>query len=517
MRKELLLEKDSQFKTYWMKYAKHIIMTLVFVLIPLICCVFFCWMNGIGFKNIFTYGMAGNDEAIYQKMIEGIVDYGMPVGYFGYNESHANVGTFSTWSPFLLLNWGILGKIFGMQADSLIKFNILQLMFSMGLFYILAKPDIRKSLYIIAMYVAFLSITYNGFLMLPEINCYVFIIIFLGLFVNLRKTSELRKIKLCILFGIAILLTWMRPYYIVLLLMPSYELVKRCRKKKEGIIICTILFICTGLSYLWVYKNMCAPFFADLLNFSIMENIFSNPFGTMKGLLIIFLQSFRQYLQYVRGGILGDASFGCASAGILAVLVSLIFYFKKELHEKNYDEAIVTGTGIVFVLATYCAAAILFSIVSGNKHFLELIVLGIFVIGLKGDRKIVSFMIISLCWLCLLQIGNYSCIEQDDALVMWMEEGEKQLESRITVDPENDYWDNTIIWILDGTWWRGLYAVPSGMGINCCMADYVLDNWGNLQSRYLYTEQGGEVDIFCEKQEAILIAEYGSVHVWQLR
>lgn len=96
MRKELVGKMAYKFKTYWTKYAEHIILTLTFTLIPLICCNLLCWMNGIELKNISAYGMAGNDEVIYQKMVEGIVDYGMPVGYFGYNESHANFGTFST-------------------------------------------------------------------------------------------------------------------------------------------------------------------------------------------------------------------------------------------------------------------------------------------------------------------------------------------------------------------------------------------------------------------------------------
>lgn len=214
---------------------------------------------------------------------------------------------------------------------------------------------------------------------------------------------------------------------------------------------------------------------------------------------------------------MGEATSGSSSAGILAVLISLIFYLRNELHENNYGEAIVTVTGIAFVIVTYCAAATLIPISAGRKHFLELIVLGIFIIGLKGDRKIVSFMIISLCWLCLLQIEQYPVIEKDDALITQIEDGDQQLKSHITVDPENDYWDNTIIWTLEDTSWRELYAVPAGMGISCCKNNYVLYNWENLQSKYLYTAQGGEVDIFCESQNATLIAEYASVHVWELR
>lgn len=201
-----------------------------------------------------------------------------------------------------LVNWSILAAIFGMQVDSLITFNIIQLVLSMGLFYFLAKPNIKQSLFIITMYIVFLPITYYAFTMLPEISCYAYIIVFLGLFVNLRNTSRFRKIKLGILFAIPILLTWMRPFYLILLLLPGHELLKICRKKSVGIITCVVLFVCAGAGYLWIYDNMCAPYFSDLLKFSIMENIVSAPIKTVKELLLLFFTIFQAISSICAGG-----------------------------------------------------------------------------------------------------------------------------------------------------------------------------------------------------------------------
>ena len=64
--------------------------------------------------------------------------------------------------------------------------------------------------------------------------------------------------------------------------------------------------------------------------------------------------------------------------------------------------------------------------------------------------------------------------------------------------------------------WQDLYAFPSGIGINLCMKQYVLDNFDNLKSKYIMTNLGGDVDIKCLQSGKELLAEYGEVHIWKL-
>ena len=40
-----------------------------------------------------------SDEVIYSKQLSAAVQYGAPQGYFGFNESHAAVGTYARWGP----------------------------------------------------------------------------------------------------------------------------------------------------------------------------------------------------------------------------------------------------------------------------------------------------------------------------------------------------------------------------------------------------------------------------------
>ena len=44
----------------------------------------------------------------------------------------------------------------------------------------------------------------------------------------------------------------------------------------------------------------------------------------------------------------------------------------------------------------------------------------------------------------------------------------------------------------------------------------MLEHFEELQSKYLYTSKGDTIDLLCESR-GILIADYGEVHVWELR
>lgn len=504
----------------WEKYGKKSSLFLAFFMMPLICCVFMCWTRGVSIAKLTPFGLAGNDEVIYQKMMEGIVRNGMPSGYFGYNESHAAVGTFSTWSPVLLLPWSILGSLFGWGEGSAIVYNIVLLMLAMGGFCLLAKPNTRQAFCILSLYAVSAYISWYALLTLPEIACYALIILFCGLTINLCRTQKLWKLKTGILFGIAALLTWMRPYYIIFLLLPGLELIKRSKKKGLGIAVLFLIFLCTGGGYIWINKNMCAAYFEDLLDFSWMSMLFSNPLVAVKVLVFTFMSAFGEYLTYVRGGVQGAMLAGAQCAGLLLVTGCLLFSLKQDIKEKKRDMAMITGVAVCFIFLTYCAAAVVFEISASGKHFGELIVLGILIAGWKAERKTMSVMLAALSWIFFIQVQYYPCIEKNEGLETQIAAGKVQLEDSLIIAEEGDCWDNTVIWVFSDDsgyiWWQGLYALPSGIGINLCTREYVLEHWEELQAKYLYTSGGDTIDLLCENR-GILIADYGGVHVWELR
>jgi len=69
-------------------------------------------------------------------------------------------------------------------------------------------------------------------------------------------------------------------------------------------------------------------------------------------------------------------------------------------------------------------------------------------------------------------------------------------------------YDNVVIWTFgDDTpegnrnlKWQLLYGAPEGFGISCCEREYLLEHLTELQSRYLATVSGGEIDRQCREQ-----------------
>lgn len=55
-----------------------------------------CAKDGKSVTDIYLPASEWNDELIYYKQVEVAVNYGESIGYYGYNESHAEVSSFAT-------------------------------------------------------------------------------------------------------------------------------------------------------------------------------------------------------------------------------------------------------------------------------------------------------------------------------------------------------------------------------------------------------------------------------------
>ena len=128
-------------------------------LLPLLCCVITCAAQGRSIAEVYLPAGEWNDELFYFKQVEGIVKFGYPQGYFGFNESHALKASFAAWSPVLVFPWILWGLIFGWNLTSPVYCNIFLMMLAMFLFVWLVKPD-RKQLGILTiLYVTFTPLT----------------------------------------------------------------------------------------------------------------------------------------------------------------------------------------------------------------------------------------------------------------------------------------------------------------------------------------------------------------------
>ena len=101
-----------------------------------------------------------------------------------------------------------------------------------------------------------------------------------------------------------------------------------------------------------------------------------------------------------------------------------------------------------------------------------------------------------------------------------IEELQEKLENKIVVEKTEDYWDNTVIWLLyDETTltWQNLYALPKGVGISVCTPDYVINFQDDLKARYIAVNVGQRIERLISEAGAQKLAEQDGVAFYKLR
>ena len=251
-------------------------------LTPMIMALVYCAINGGAFSLPFLPDSGWNDELLYYKMTEAVLTKGFPTGYFGYNESHAEILSFATWNPLMLLGWVIFGKLFGWGLNSPYYSNIFYISCALFLFGLLTRIDKRKTGILIFLFLSLKPIGRYLLSCTPETFVYSLIIICLGLCVSRINRKE--KITIGYVVAVStllILLIHFRPYLLLLFFLPIYCVYKA---KKSGVmnlqqvtgsfmlIIAAVLF--SIISYVFVTKHFTAEYQEESLYTDWIEAFF---------------------------------------------------------------------------------------------------------------------------------------------------------------------------------------------------------------------------------------------------
>ncbi|MBQ7926513.1 MAG: hypothetical protein IJ335_09510, partial [Lachnospiraceae bacterium] len=176
----------ERFVTWWKTEKRYMVLlkACLVALLPILCCVVHCAIDGARIGQVYLPASPWNDELFYFKQVEAIVDYGYPRGYYGFNESHALKLSFAAWSPVLVFPWIIWGKLFGWTYLSPIICNIVLLTLACFLFVWLVKPS-WKQIGLLAMLFALFPLYVRYMLSgMPEIICMSMLIVFYGVCIN---------------------------------------------------------------------------------------------------------------------------------------------------------------------------------------------------------------------------------------------------------------------------------------------------------------------------------------------
>ena len=513
----------------WTKrHSAELIMTTVFALFPLMCAMIWCLLDGKTITQVYLPASYWNDELIYYKQVEAVVEHGWPIGYFGYNEAHAESLYFAAWNPLMLLPWCLWGFLFGWNLTAPVYANLFYTMLCMGGFYLLARPGKRQSAWILGMLAVFTPYTRYLLSGAPESLFIALTILFTGCAVAWLRKQSLGY--LAAMFVITFFFSMTRPYLILFMLLPIFFCVKRYKWK--GAAISAGVFLSAAVGYIVIAKYATSPYIGSIIDMDWLSVFAAQGVGTGFGYMFQTLyDKFYSLVHYflregVSTGLFSGALY--AVTGSLAILVAIwlgMLYVKKEREELRwmYWHYGISVTGMIL------AVFLFYTQEQGARHLLSFIVLGLLLLGLTEKRVLVmKLAAMAVCgyFFVYKALNPYDWqVPYDDGMIKQeVERLEIQLDAEMKLQTDSaDPYENTVIWLwydtVDGenihvVPWGLIYAMPDGFAINLCTQDYVIDHISELRSAYIVLLPGGDVERLVLEHGYIKIAEAEQIAVY---
>lgn len=506
---------------------------MVLALIPFLYCMVYCLVQGRSILDVYLPASDWNDELFYYKQVESILGYGIPQGYFGYNESHALRLSFAAWSPMLVLPWVLWGYAFGWNFLSPIFCNILLMTVAMVVFAVCIKPTWKQVGVLATLFAAFTPFVRYMLSGMPEVICFSALIVFYSLAFNYLQTEK-KAVLVCMMI-LAIMMTLMRPYMILFMLLPAYFLARRCSWK--GIVSSVLLIFGTLVVYFSINHFYGAEYFVPLFDLKWMTTFFeSGLFGGLHNLISTLYWNGINFLGHMKDGILYGQASGAFFTVYLVLMTVLVFQSikdfvqlrKVQLRGCDDEESVKAKEEILRVFAIeihlafsffgmLIALLLMYDLKDGSKHFLIFIAAAVYVLSVLRTKyflKTVTVVVVCVYFFVAMATNpyDYQVPFKTDEIVEQMNAWKKVYSENIIMSDENvPSYENDVIWTFSDfvrsdkggdvvsakMKWQLLYVIPEGMAISCCMSDYLVENFEELQSRYLVTLPGGQIDSMC--------------------
>lgn len=519
----------EKIRNWWKQDKRYLTMAkaVLMALLPVLCCLVYCAVQGRSIGEVYLPSSEWNDELFYYKQVEGIVNFGYPQGYFGFNESHALKLSFAAWSPVLVFPWIVWGMLFGWNMMSPIICNIFLMTLAAFLFVWLVRPNWKQlgiTSLLFCLYTPFVRYMLS---VMPEVICFSLLIIFYSLAVNYLNREK--NYKLVVLFILSGLLTLMRPYMLLFMLLPAYFWIRKSRWK--GLIGSAAVFAVVLAVYAAIKHYLGAEYFAPLFFTDWVDAFFERGlFGGIRytlGKLYYMGADFKGHtIQGFRTGLASGAFFAGYLIMMLVLLgqslkdfVSLKTGQRQDAAERRERLETLKRQLVVEVHMAFSFVAMLFALLlmykltEGSKHLLTFMAAGVFVVGTLETKFYKKAVVIGAAF---AYFYSYMALDPYDYQVpFWEEQREVQLEDwrevfdkELQLSEENvPNYQNVVIWAFSDTVednvvqtpWQLLYGLPEGWGISCCTQGYLIQDFDNLQCGYMVTPAEGWLDILCKE------------------
>lgn len=461
-------------------------------LMPIICTVVYLILKRVNIFDINILNSIWNDELFYYKQIEAIINYGHPLGNWGFNESSSIYGNFAAWNPTVLAPISLFGKLFGLNRWTPVIFNL----FVWGIAFVdlstLIKKEEKKLVWLGFLFVSYnVSIRYI-FSSMSESMITAFVVMLLC---SIIKAERIKKTKYRILCcTMIVILSAMRGYYAAFLII----LLTLCiMQRKYAEAICYSFFI--GLSiigFLIINHYFTAEYITPIFDVSVLFN----PSKLFTNLIIGANQTFI----LIKSAFLLESSKGLFYVGYVFLgILQLIRVFKK----KNPQQIMIFITWLVLLLSMWS----LYNAQEGSRHLMPIAMAGLLVEMLLLRSKYVRLLIIGV-----LFILSWFSRDKEFSVLPLNNDYSNEVELSDVITTGASDWDNTIIWIYPDEF-RGLYTLPCGFGVNCCTEDWVKENIDSLHSKYILVDKNSESYLLCYKRGYNEVVSNSNLAIYELR
>lgn len=476
-----------------------ILFSLSFVLLAILT----CSKQGQHLWNIYIPNGWWNDEVCYYKQIEAILSFGIPKGYYGYNESSAQLLSFGAWNPLIFLPYVIIGRLIGWTFITPIIINLLFISIGVVLFARIIRIDYMQMCTIV------FCIICSPVFMRYVLSCMPETIFFTGMIIVLTIAVYLDSCEKAtfLLWGGSVIIAFMaviRPYYFTLFIIPFYYAFKKDRRNLIGLFSLTVL---SCSLYVFISTKLCAPYFISLVDISFMEEFKKGLLDGFANIFVQYVNGWKSILSYVWSGFTTGNEAGRYWAMFLGLwFILCVIYIKRLIKKEDKRQLLLMFIGLNISVAS--AIIMLYNIYVGSRHLLALCIAMIFLIAISKEKYMKMVMCIFLLLLCMgikkdeytynIPFSTHADTEQGKEM-MKIYAKEMPLEKEVG-------WSNTVLWCLDAKY-NTLYYLPKGLAINIHSGEEF--SLQNIQSKYILTSPGGDIARICRdfKLEVILQVE----------
>ena len=421
-----------------------------------------------------------NDEALYNRQVVSVITHGGPQGYFGYQESTADIGRFSTWGPFLIWAYAIPGFLFGSSVNVVLWVNILFIALGIAVFAHSAKLSWWQCIVLCGTLFAVTQPISSCFSGASEGLHYALTLVLIGGAIGMERTGKSGYFLLTA--ASCALETIVRPY--TLLFWEN----KKCRYACFALMATSL-----GVS-LFAMAKLAAPYFSDGgMDFAGVQLFFqghpvqavvyelSRAGGYLKGAWKEIVPTLQGNTTYIGNGCV------ILLATTAVTVVCLIWDVR---HGRRIRlKAASLGCSLIIALVLLG----LYNI--DPRHLMMMVMLQLAAVVKEDSKPAAVYLPLLLLALLPMNFSRGTMPEKNEVMAAQMEVMAEALDASRAEDNSIDPWDNTLAYSYGDDVFHGyLYAVPDGMGIEFDKNSYLWDAENPIYSRYVMCGHGTRVE-----------------------